>query len=108
MVAAAGRARAALHPHDAWDPIGVGDTPEAWGEYDGYAAGVAQRLRNIPDPDEAARSVAEYLLHIERDYMADPQELAQARIEQLAATLVAWHTWSYTHGGRPPMEWLPD
>ena len=25
----------------AWDPVGTGDTPEAWDEYDTYMAGVA-------------------------------------------------------------------
>ena len=25
----------------AWDPVGTGDTPETWDEYDNYIAGVA-------------------------------------------------------------------
>ncbi len=93
----------------AWDPIGVGDTPEAWDEYDGYAAGVASRLRHVRDEEEAARSVAEYLLHIERDYMTlEASMRTKGRHDELAAALVAWHTWSFEHRGRPPSELLSD
>ncbi len=70
---------------------------------------MAARLRDIPDEEEAARSVAEYLRHVQRDYMADaPDERAAWRIDSLAAALVAWHTWSFKHRGAPPSDWLPD
>ena len=26
----------------------------------------------------------------------------------LAASLVAWHEWSFDHGGSPPRTWLPE
>lgn len=77
----------------AWDPIGVGDAPEAWTEYEAYAPQVARILRETKDPQEAATEVAEYLGDVERRSMVlDPDRLAIAR---LAASLVAWHEWSY-------------
>ncbi|HEX2071903.1 MAG TPA: hypothetical protein VHF90_09690 [Thermoleophilaceae bacterium] len=45
----------------AWDPIGVGDAPEAWDEYESYAHGVVRRLRDATDSDEGAADVTEYL-----------------------------------------------
>jgi hypothetical protein len=45
----------------AWDPIGVGDAPEAWDEYDSYVGGVGRRLLEAADPDRAAEAVAGYL-----------------------------------------------
>jgi hypothetical protein len=88
----------------AWDPIGVSDTVEAWDEYDNYLAGVARRLRDIADPDAAAQSVEEYLRHIERDYIG--LETTIGSRETVSAALVAWHEWSFGHGGRPPHEWI--
>lgn len=92
----------------AWDPVGVGDAPEAWDEYDDYADGVAHRLRDASDPDVAAERVADYLDHIERDFMENltPQR-HQANV-YLADTLVAWHEWSFTRGGHPPREWIDE
>lgn len=48
----------------AWDPIGVNDAPEAWDEYDDYVPGVADRLRDARDFDDAATGVADYLNHV--------------------------------------------
>lgn len=92
----------------AWDPVGVGDTPEAWDEYDNYMAGVAHRLREITDRDEAASAVAAYLDHVERDYMAELSPEGERRNRFLADTLVAWHEWSFLQHGRPPSEWIDD
>jgi hypothetical protein len=47
----------------AWDPVGVGDVPEAWDEYNSYIDGVAQRLREGRDDDEGVKRVAGYLHH---------------------------------------------
>jgi len=92
----------------AWDPIGVGDAPEAWDEYDSYVAGVGRRLQEATDPDRAAGSVAEYLDHVERDFMgAWTPERGRAN-GYLADSLVAWHEWSFLRGGRPPQEWIDD
>jgi hypothetical protein len=55
----------------AWDPIGVNDAPEAWDEYDDYVPGVAYRLRDARDFDDAATGVADYLNHVERDWMEE-------------------------------------
>lgn len=92
----------------AWDPIGVGEEPLAWDEYDDYAAGVARRLRSHADDDEAARSVADYLDHVERDLMGLSARSGAASNAQLAETLVAWHEWSFTRAGRPPTEWIDE
>jgi hypothetical protein len=85
----------------AWDPIGVGDIPEAWGEYEAYAPKVAQILRETKDPREAATQVAEYLGDVERHSMeieSDQNRLENAR---LAASLVAWHEWSFARASSP-------
>ena len=88
----------------AWDPIGVADAPEAWDEYDGYAEGVAHRLRdNNAEPEQAAREVADFLLHVERDWIGTGAGAAKAA--DTAEALVAWYEWSYVHGGAPPTTW---
>jgi hypothetical protein len=92
----------------AWDPIGVGDAPEAWDEYDRYEPGVAYRLRDAADPDEAAKQVAEYLDHVERDFIECLTNEGSRKNRYLANALVAWHEWSFEKGGRPPQEWLPE
>jgi hypothetical protein len=92
----------------AWDPIGVGDAPEAWDEYDDYLPGVASRLRDVKGFEEKLASVSEYLNHLERDFIWE-EELTEKQIQHsayIAESLVAWHEWSYEHGGRPPHEWL--
>lgn len=90
----------------AWDPIGVGDAPEAWDEYDDYAPGVAHRLRDAADPDEGATHVAEYLNHVERDFMGNLTSERRRANRYLADSLLAWHEWSFERAGRPPQEWI--
>jgi hypothetical protein len=92
----------------AWDPIGVGDAPEAWDEYDDYALGVVRRLRDATDPDQGAEAVAEYLNHVERDFMMNLTEKRRRTNRYLADSLCAWHEWSFEHGGRPPREWIDE
>jgi hypothetical protein len=92
----------------AWDPVGVGDAPEAWDEYDDYAPGVAHRLRDATDSDEAIEQVAEHLNHIERDFMDGLTEERRRANVYLAASLVAWHEWSFRRDGRPPHEWIDE
>lgn len=78
----------------AWDPIGVGDAPEAWSEYEAYAPQLARILRETEDSQDATARAAEYLTGIEGDEMelhADQGRLANVR---LAASLVAWYEWS--------------
>jgi hypothetical protein len=87
----------------AWDPVGVGDVAEAWDEYDSYLPGVAQRLRDADDEEDAARRVAEYLHHVERDFMG----LATGSTPEsshLASALAAWHEWSFVRDAQPPRE----
>ncbi len=80
----------------------------AWDEYDAYAQGVARRLLERADPDAAAKQVAEYLDHVERDHMLVwKPERSRANLF-LAYSLVAWHEWSFTQGGRFPREWSDD
>jgi hypothetical protein len=92
----------------AWDPLGVGDAPEAWDEYDDYIAGVAHRLRDTEGEDEAANAVAAFLNHIQCDYMDGLTPAAQRHNSEVADTLVAWHEWSFLRRGRPPRDWLDE
>ena len=89
----------------AWDPIGVGDAPEAWDEYDDYTLGVARRLREASTSDDAVQSVSAYLNHVERDFMDGLSEDRTRGNGHLAGTIVAWHEWSYAHDGRPSRNW---
>ncbi len=90
----------------AWDPVGAGDSPEAWDEYDDYVLGVARRLHETADPEAAAERVAEYLDHVERDFMGRWTPKGNRATEYLAYSLVAWYEWSFLRGGRPPREWI--
>jgi hypothetical protein len=92
----------------AWDPIGVGDAPEAWDEYESYAPGVAHRLRDSADSAEGAKHLAEYLNHIERDFMGDLTKERQRANGYLADSLLAWHEWSFRRGGRPRQDWINE
>ena len=92
----------------AWDPIGVGDAPEAWDEYESYAPGVAHRLRDATDSAEGAKHLAEYLNHIERDFMENLTNERRRANGYLADSLLAWHEWSFTRGGRSPQHWLDE
>jgi hypothetical protein len=83
----------------AWDPLGLGDEPEAWDEYDSYLSGVAQRLREAANEDEAAKRVAEYLHHVERDFMGLAVGNATGR-DHVASALAAWHEWSFVRRPR--------
>jgi hypothetical protein len=49
----------------AWNPIGVGDTPEPGASTKTYAPKVARILHETKDPQEAAAQVAEYLGGVE-------------------------------------------
>lgn len=91
----------------AWDPIGVSEAPEAWGEYDDYVPALALRLRDAPDEDPAIEQVVEYLNRVERDSMQTLNKQRERSNRLLADTLVAWHEWSFVQGGHPP-SWLAD
>jgi hypothetical protein len=86
----------------AWDPIGVSEAPEAWGEYDNYVPAVAVRLRDARDDDAAIEEVVDYLNHVERDFMQTLNKQHERSNRFLADTLVAWHEWSFRNGGGPP------
>jgi hypothetical protein len=107
MVDAARRTRAAVHPHVAWDPIGVGDCSVAWDEYDQYLPGVARRLRDAADEDDAERSFGAYLDHIEKVWIGVDRHTSRQN-RDLASILVEWHEWAFLRGGRPPREWKND
>lgn len=81
----------------AWDPIGVGDDPEAWDEYDEYAPQLAHVLRETTDPHESASRVAQHLNDAERrmEMHTDESRMANAR---LANSLVAWYERSFARG----------
>jgi hypothetical protein len=85
----------------AWDPIGVGDTPEAWDEYEHYAPGIAHRLRDANSRDDGTASVTDYLNHVERDFMGVERDERRRTNFYLAEQLVAWHEWSFKRGADP-------
>lgn len=85
----------------AWDPISIGDAPQVWDEYENYAPGVANRLREEAEPTKAAEQVSTYLDHIEAHWIGTAIRTATGH---LAHRLVAWHHWSYTCSRRPPRE----
>lgn len=82
----------------AWDPIGVGDTPEAWDEYDEYTPQLARVLCATADPHESASRVAQHLNDAIRrmEMHSDQSRMANAR---LGYSLVAWYEWSFVRGG---------
>jgi hypothetical protein len=59
-------------------------------------------LRDATDVDEAAERVAEYLNHVERDFMKNLTDKRRQANGYLAESLVAWYEWSFEQGGRPP------
>jgi hypothetical protein len=85
----------------AWNPIGVGHTASSWDEYDNYLPGVAHRIRDRANDDDAVETVGEYLDHVERDYMHRNVHTSQQN-QFLAETLVAWHRWSFLWRHRRP------
>ena len=56
-----------------WDPIGVAHAPQAQNEYRGYVRGVF----DVAVQTRSARTVAEHLVKIEREYMglSGPRQL---------------------------------
>jgi hypothetical protein len=86
----------------AWDPVGVGDVPDGWDEYEHYVPGVAYRLRDAPDDEAAVEQVSHYLNHVERDFMKTLDDRRARTNGYLAMSLVGWHEWSFHSGGRPP------
>lgn len=71
---------------EAWDPIGVKDSPEAASEYDGYRAGVMQLLRE----GASAEKIAEHLSAVEQERMGfrtTPEQLLRPLGEQV----VGWY-----------------
>ena len=88
--------------------MGCGEALEAWDEYDRCAPGIAHRLRDAANADGAAERVADYLDHVESDFMKVVTKERSRRNRFLADSLVAWHEWSFERGGRPPREWLQE
>jgi hypothetical protein len=66
-----------------WDPHGVEGRPEAWGTYDGYAAGLAELVRTGAGEDE----VVEYLFARERESMCFPP-LGKGRLLAVARRVI--------------------
>ena len=65
-----------------WDPIGVGDVPEARDEYDRYAPGIVRSLGERP----TVAGIAAQLLEIETEQMG--LEANRGRAERVARTLL--------------------
>ena len=62
---------------------------------------MAYRLRDAPDTETAAQQVAEYLNHVERDFMDELTRERKRANHHLAAQLVAWHEWSRSRSTNP-------
>jgi len=45
-----------------WDPIGVGEIPEAWDEYDGYIGGIYRLLYSRASVEEVALHLHEIVI----------------------------------------------
>jgi hypothetical protein len=90
-----------VHPHVGLGPDRVGDYSGAWDEYDQYLPGVARRLRDAANDDDAEQSVGAYLDHIEKVWIGVDRHTIREN-HDLASILVEWHEWSFLRGGRPP------
>lgn len=69
-----------------WDPIGIGEVPECWDEYDAY---VNEAYVMVMDRGASVEAVAAFLLDVERRQM----ELLPGkpdRVRRVAEALVAW------------------
>ena len=91
----------------AWDPLGVASVPSAWDEYDDYLRAVVGPLRASAEREQAVDDLADVLEGIERERMSLAPK-PRVDYETAAAYLLAWHTWSFDHDGRPPTEWDDD
>ena len=72
----------------AWDPLGVREISEAWDEYHHYLLGVAHRLRDAANEDDAEHSVREYLDEIEKRSMGVTNTHPSEKTVTLASVLV--------------------
>ena len=91
----------------AWDPLGVAPVPDAWDEYDDYLRAVVGPLRASAEREQAVDDLADVLEGIERERMSLAPK-PRVDYETAAAYLLAWHTWSFDHDGRPPTQWDDD
>jgi hypothetical protein len=93
----------------AWDPLGVASVPSAWDEYDDYLPAVVGPLRTSAEREreQAAEELADVLEGIERERMSLPPR-PRVDYQTVADHLLAWHTWSFDHDGRPPTQWADD
>lgn len=91
----------------AWDPLGVASVPSAWDEYDDYLRAVVGPLRASAEREQAVDDLADVLEGIERERMSLAPK-PRVDYETAAAYLLAWHTWSFDHDGRPPRQWDDD
>jgi hypothetical protein len=71
-----------------WDPIGVGDVPEAQDEYDMYISPLHHMLHR----GESADAITAYLTSLVEDRTGMRSQPARER--QFAATLIVW--WAET------------
>ena len=67
-----------------WDPIGVGDVPEAQGEYDAYISPLLHMLHR----HESVAVIAGWLTNLVEEHIGLNSE--QSRELRFAATLTEW------------------
>ena len=68
---------------ETWDPIGVNDIPEAFGEYDSYAPTIVSMLAH----GCSARDLEFHLAHIESSSIGLPRTVAPHRVAAVAALI---------------------
>ena len=70
-----------------WDPIGVGDMPEAADEYDSYVGTVGRMLREGATPEE----LSAYLTQVRTETMGLDHPDIKVREAEVSALLVEWY-----------------
>jgi hypothetical protein len=71
-----------------WDPIGVGDAPGAWDEYDAYISPLLHQLHR----GASAEDITGYLVRLVEDRLEIPAQPVRERV--FAKELVDW--WART------------
>ncbi len=67
-----------------WDPIGVNDEPDAFGEYNGYAGGIYDLLMRGASDDEIAQQLHSYET-VEMELHRRTNEQRMAAVKELRA-----------------------
>ena len=70
-----------------WDPIGVGDMPDAADEYDSYVGTVGRMLRE----GATSEGLSAYLTRVRTEWMGLDHPASPVREPEVSAQLVEWY-----------------